>query len=411
MPWLARIPERHVHLAHTASAIADPLSRLRFLRATVPCATMAPWRARRGRRIAALLLPVPFLPLLLMRLPRTEPPPPPAPHRHVASPAETAQPVSVWQVEADGNSEVYSNGLRIDTRFTVAGPPRLYRVFARNSGISQTALHSQPAGIVFHTSESCQAPFAEDQTPVLVRLGEDLLQFVRRNHSYHYLIDRFGRVYRVVAESDVAYHAGHSVWADSDWLYLDLNRSFLGVSFEAQTTPGQRGGLASPAQLRTAAMLTEMLRSRYRIPAENCVTHAQVSVNPSNMLIGYHTDWAAGFPFAALGLPDNYQRALPALWAFGFSYEPVWFQSGSPLTAGIERAETEILRGAAAASMRPETYRKFLQKRYRERLAESRITPAGSPPDDIHALASPAAPVPPSPAIHKKMRPRALAEK
>jgi len=53
-------------------------------------------------------------------------------------------------------------------------------------------------------------------------------------------------------------------------------------------------------------MLTRMLRSRYSIAAENCVTHAQVSVNPSNMQLSYHVDWAAAFSFAALGLPDNY---------------------------------------------------------------------------------------------------------
>jgi len=42
-------------------------------------------------------------------------------------------------------------------------------------------------------------------------------------------------------------------------------------------------------------MLTDMLRKRYGIPAGNCVTHAQVSVNPSNLLIGYHIDWASSF--------------------------------------------------------------------------------------------------------------------
>ena len=40
-----------------------------------------------------------------------------------------------------------------------------------------------------------------------MRLGESLLEYVRRGRAYHYLIDRFGRVYRVVAESDAANHA------------------------------------------------------------------------------------------------------------------------------------------------------------------------------------------------------------
>ena len=63
---------------------------------------------------------------------------------------------------------------------------------------------------------------------MLKRLGESLLEYVRRKHAYHYLIDRFGRVYRVVAESDTANHAGYSVWADDEWFYVNLNESFLG---------------------------------------------------------------------------------------------------------------------------------------------------------------------------------------
>ena len=56
------------------------------------------------------------------------------------------------------------------------------------------------------------------------------------------------------------------MWADEQWFYINLNESFLGVSFEAQTHAGQTEGVASPAQVRAAAMLTEMLRSRYQIP-------------------------------------------------------------------------------------------------------------------------------------------------
>ena len=49
------------------------------------------------------------------------------------------------------------------------------------------------------------------------------------------MIDRFGRVFRIVRESDSANHAGNSVWADQHWVYVNLNESFFGVAFEAQT--------------------------------------------------------------------------------------------------------------------------------------------------------------------------------
>lgn len=282
----------------------------------------------------------------------------------------TPTPADVWQVEKTASSEVYSNGLRIDTRFTVSNQPRSYLAFpldrrAPAEGVRRT----EPAGIVFHTTESRQAPFEADQNRVLKRLGESLLEYVRRKRAYHFMIDRFGRVYRVVAETDSANHAGNSIWADDQWLYINLNQSFIGVSVEARTEPGQEEAEMSPAQIRSAAMLTEMLRSKYHIAPGNCVTHAQVSVNPSNMQIGYHIDWASSFPFERIGLSDNYQRALPSLWAAGFEYDQTFQQrAGDRIGAGVQLAEDRLAASAAEAGMSVHAYRKMLQKRYRQQL-------------------------------------------
>jgi len=115
-----------------------------------------------------------------------------------------------------------------------------------------------------------------------------------------------------------------------------------------------------------------MLRHRYRIPASNGVTHAQISVNPSNMRVGSHTDWAAGFPFEALGLPDNYAAALPSLWAYGFDYDRDFTsKSGARMRVGIEGAEALLARGAAAAGLSTTEYKKALRQRYREMLYQS----------------------------------------
>jgi hypothetical protein len=365
---------------HIASRIGDPVMRLQFLRTAAPRASLLR-RVQRGRvrrRILWAGLPLALLIPFLLKLVAGKPEPSHAAPAltHPAPAGKVREPASVWQVEQTADAEVYSNGLRIDKRFTIANRPRLYVAFQRNAA-ARSQVRTQPAGIVYHTTESCQAPFEAQDTPVLKRLGESMLEYVRRKRAYHYVIDRFGRVYRVVAESDTAYHAGYSVWADEDWFYVNLNEGFLAVSFEAQTHPGQTEGVVSPAQVRAAAMLTEMLRSRYRIPAGNCVTHAQVSVNPSNMLAGYHTDWAAGFPFEPLGLPDNYQRALPSLWAFGFTYEPAWRSSaGSGMASGVKLAEQDLARSAALAGVQPTAYRKLLRERYRAWLAAVRRTPA-----------------------------------
>jgi hypothetical protein len=224
-------------------------------------------------------------------------------------------------VEHSETSEVYSNGLRIDTSATVANRPR----------------PNGTAGIVFHSTESELAPFEAEHNDDLKRIGESLLDYIRRRRSYHFLIDRFGRVYRVVAEADAANHAGHSVWADGPTRYENLNDSFLGIAFEG------RGAAMTEPQLHAGAMLIEMLRHRYGIPARNCVTHAQVSVNPSNRRVGYHVDWASGFPFADLGLPDNYAIPLPAIWAFGYRADAAYLAVAGPtLRASVYSAVTGI---------------------------------------------------------------------
>ena len=156
--------------------------------------------------------------------------------------------------------------------------------------------------------KATRLPFEADQTHELKRVGQELLLFVRNKRAYHYVIDRFGRVHRIVEETDTANHAGNSVWADSQWVYLDLNRSFLGIGFEARTATD--GPALESGQMHAARILTEMLRSKYNLPAGNCVTHAQVSVNPDNMRVGWHTDWGSNFPFQEVGLPDNYQQPL-----------------------------------------------------------------------------------------------------
>jgi hypothetical protein len=222
-------------------------------------------------------------------------------------------------------------------------------------------------GIVYHSTESHLAPFEEEHNRRLEQLGHNLLEEVRREHSYHYVIDRFGRVFREVQESDVAYHAGHSVWADPGGIYVNLNSSFLGVALEGRTDTAEA---LTEAQVSAARMLTAMLRSRYSIPAENCVTHAQVSVNPSNGQIGFHVDWAAGFPFSALGLPDNYEQPLASVWAFGFEFSPSFERLTGGGWKGLELAAERVNAQAAAEGFSLPRYRAILRHRYGEIIGE-----------------------------------------
>ena len=350
-----------------AGKIKDPVARLRYLQLKIGPGSI---RAvpRRTRWKAMTLLPALaclFIPGFKASNSDDELLPPPMPHL-AAFGVDVF--TDVWLVEKTHDIETYSNGLLIDDRYAVSSEPRVpYSVFGQNEPISsQAGLRTQPAGIVYHTTESDQASFEENQNGALKRIGKEVLSFVQRNHCYHFVIDRFGQVFRIVEESDIAYHAGNSVWGDARAIYVNLNASFLGVAFETQSQPGELPS-ANPAQIHAARVLTQMLRGKYRIPESNCVTHAQVSVNPSNMLVGYHTDWSGNFPFLEVGLNDNYNAPPPSIYAFGFDYDPVFVhRTGLRLWQGLALAEDQLRTQATAQGLRLPQYRSLLRKNYKQ---------------------------------------------
>ncbi len=360
-----------------ARRIADPVERLRFLRRVTarPLAAEVK-RFKRRARLAVLVVIALLIPLgsvsMAGRLLRAE--------RSLSLKSVRPSPErmpNVWLVESGRDHETYSNGLRVEKRFQTANERRAYPVFDQERPDQPPVWRTDPVGIVYHTTESQLAPFDAGQNRTLRRLGGSLLEFVRRNRSYHFVIDRFGRVHRIVAESDAANHAGASVWEEDGRLYVGLNQSFLGISFESQTRGENDAPAVNPAQVHAARVLTEMLRARFGIAARNCITHAQVSVNPRNMRIGYHTDWAGNFPFVEIGLSENYSRPLPSLYAFGFTYDPAFVNStGARLWQGLALAEEELRQRASAGETSVQEYRAALRHRYREILAALKTTGA-----------------------------------
>ena len=277
-------------------------------------------------------------------------------------------PAAVWLVEAGERFEQYSNGLRIDTVHVVQAEPRRFRVFDRAGGLLP-AVHDRPAGILFHTSESDVWPLEETYNHNLRDSSRKLLRYVKQHKLYHYLIDRFGRVYRVVDEMSKANHAGNSVWAQGDRVHLNLNHAFLGVSFETRW----EGGRALPitqAQFEAGRNLSDWLRQRWAIPPDMCVAHGLTSVNPKNHLIGHHLDWARGFPFEAFGLPDQYQRAAPSVALFGFGYDDDFLKIlGEPWT-GVREAERALADQAASQGKTVDEVRRERQGLYDQWLLE-----------------------------------------
>jgi len=288
--------------------------------------------------------------------PRSVPaaPPPTAEALPASTPAVAA--AQVWRVESGRDFEIYSNGLRIELGFASTHVPRRFKTFTRGRGLSDQA-QDQPVGLLFHTSESDVWPMEESYNQNLRGSSHSLLRYIQRLHLYNYVIDRFGRVYRVVAEEHKANHAGFSVWEQQGRVYLNLNNAFLGVCFETRWEGGH-GLPITQAQLNAGGLLTDYLRQRFKIPPGMCVTHGITSVNHKKHLIGHHVDWARGFPFEAFGLPDQYALPAPAVSLFGFGYDDDFVKVMGEPWPGVRAAEARLAAEAAANGQSLEALRR-----------------------------------------------------
>lgn len=273
-------------------------------------------------------------------------------------------PTTIWLADKGQGWELYSNGLRIETSFAVAGEERSYVVHHRELG-PQKGVHSKPVGILFHTSESDLWPLEEGYQHELRRSSSSLIKYVQRQQAYNYLIDRFGRVYRIVEDETRANHAGRGIWARNQDVYLDLNDAFLGVSFETRW----EGGRSLPitrAQLIAGRNLTHYLRQRFAIAPEMCVTHGLTSVNAKRKLIGYHLDWARGFPFEAFGLPNQYAQPTPSVALFGFRYDDDFLNTLGEPWPGLLAADQLLQDEARERATTVDEVRRERQSRYQE---------------------------------------------
>lgn len=278
-------------------------------------------------------------------------------------------PEHIWLVEQGSGFEIYSNGARIETEFATDGPPRRYFDFPRGAatpdgGVERTG---SPVGIVFHTSQSHIAPFKPEFNAKLQKSTRALLDYVRRKRLYNYVIDRFGRIYRIVPDEATADHAGNSIWANADRTYVDLSGGFLGVCFEAEWSPELQiaPDQLNEAQIIAGRQLTALLRGKHQISDANCVTHAIVSVSPASRLIGFHMDWANAFPFETLGLTDKYAVETPSIAEFGFGHDGAFDNTVGEMWPGVIKADARVAEAAAARGVSEAELRREMQKRYR----------------------------------------------
>jgi hypothetical protein len=75
-----------------------------------------------------------------------------------------------------------------------------------------------------------------------------------------------------------------------------------------------------------------------------------------------------------MGLADNYELPIPALFLFGYGYDPTFVEStGARLWKGLLLAEERLMEDTTVDGRTVSEYKKLLQQRYREKLAGSQV--------------------------------------
>lgn len=151
--------------------------------------------------------------------------------------------------------------------------------------------------------------------------------------SAHYLVEEGGRVFRLVAEENRAWHAGISAWKGEG----EINARSVGVEI---VNPGHEWGYRAfpAAQIDSVVALLKDIRARHGVSPARILAHSDVAPARKD-------DPGEKFPWARLaaeglavgpydGPPDDtipYTEALAALRAIG--YEVLDIAPGVPATA------------------------------------------------------------------------------
>jgi len=94
----------------------------------------------------------------------------------------------------------------------------------------------------------------------------------RSKVSAHYLINRNGKIYRLIQDNQVAWHAGKSCWGK----YENLNKNSLGIEL---VNKGHSFGYTnfSKKQLLSLVKLSKYLIKKYRIKKKYIVGHSDIA--------------------------------------------------------------------------------------------------------------------------------------
>lgn len=100
-------------------------------------------------------------------------------------------------------------------------------------------------------------------------------QLVDYQVSSHFLIDETGKIFLLIDEKDIAYHAGFSFWRGVE----GLNKRSIGIEF-INSAPFTKK--FEEEQMKVGLELCRHLIKKYQIPAQNIVGHSDIAYHKKN---------------------------------------------------------------------------------------------------------------------------------
>jgi len=90
--------------------------------------------------------------------------------------------------------------------------------------------------------------------------------------SAHYLVNRNGKIFKLVEDDRIAWHAGKSCWKK----YSNLNKNSIGIEL---INKGHQYGYTSfkKKQISTLVKLCKILKKKYKIKSKNFLGHSDIA--------------------------------------------------------------------------------------------------------------------------------------
>ena len=146
-------------------------------------------------------------------------------------------------------------------------------------------------------------------------LDEALKLLLENGVSSHFIIDEGGKIFQLVDENNIAYHAGISHWNGCE----ALNKSSIGIEFLNSDPLTKK---FSQEQMIAGVGLSKYLINKYQIKAKNIIGHSDIAYDKDSQTLNRKQDPSHLFNWKFLaensvGISFNYTKNNQVLFREG----------------------------------------------------------------------------------------------